>query len=527
MKIIMLPSKQVTLFLTVLLALSTLFLPLTTLRAATLTNGMNASWVLGAANFTTQTASSGQSGYNAEEPWMTYDDVNDRLFVSDDEGDRILVFDLSGGITNGMNASYVLGQPDFLSAGETSSMSGLQSPTGVEYDSNSEFLYVSDNKNNRILVFDLSGGITNGMDASYVLGQEGFGLDIETTTIDGLAGPDGLAVSGNFLFVVDRSNARVVVYDIETIVNGEDAVYVLGQTDFTSNSGTTSQTNFRDPKDVVVYGDNLFVADKDGNRVMVFDISTIINGEAAIRVLGQDDFDSSATTVDQGSTIQPVGLSIDSSAGLLFVGSSERGSVSVFDVSGSIINGMNASYILGQPDFETLNASITQSGYGGPSLTFSQDNDWLFSGGEVRILIFDLSTTPTPSPSSSGWNYTHPPLCQATFTPNTITKGEPTTLSWNATWPTERENNYYVKVPGEGLYSENVSSIQLTPNHSTVINMALFNLWGANFCQAEVTVLDENGEELTSNQNSYLTAGVSNSPIVKAIPNFFRSIFAK
>jgi hypothetical protein len=129
--------------------------------------------------------------------------------------------------------------------------------------------------------------------------------------------------------------------------------------------------------------------------------------------------------------------------------------------------------------------------------------------------------------SGGGLGFIQPPICEVSFYPDTVTLGEQTTLSWSVAWPGDKKNTHYVRVPREGLFSSRVSSVSVLPQHTTTYRLATFNLWGANFCEAQITVLDENGEELTSNQNSYLTAGVSNSPIVRAITNFFRSIFSR
>jgi DNA-binding beta-propeller fold protein YncE len=531
MKITSILSKQTTLFLIGLLTLSTLFLPLTTLRAATLTNGMNAAYVLGTSDFGLPMPAPLSASYGRDFTDIAIDESGQRAFVSSNRDDRILVYDYSEGITNGMNASHVLGQSSFTSTASGTAANLLQGPSSLAYDSNNDYLYVVDSENYRVLVYDVS-SITNGENAINVLGQADFISAEATTTQNGMSSPTGVAISsdGNTLFVAEGAVGRILVYDVSSITNGENAINVLGATDFNSAVATTTQSDFLDVGDIDLDGNTLYVADSGSYRVITFDVSSIINGEDAVNVLGQTSFTSTVTGTTAGTMNWPYDVGVDTENSRLFVADSQSGRVLVFDVS-SIINGEDAVNVLGQANFTTSTAgivSISQSRMIAPiGLVYDNNSDYLFVADMMRVLVFDLSTTPTPSPSSSGWNYTHPPLCQATFTPNTITKGEPTTLSWNATWPTERENNYYVKVPGEGLYSENVSSIQLTPNHSTVINMALFNLWGANFCQAEVTVLDENGEELTSNQNSYLTAGVSNSPIVKAIPNFFRSIFAK
>ncbi|PJF20211.1 MAG: hypothetical protein CUN56_17310, partial [Phototrophicales bacterium] len=91
------------------------------------------------------------------------------LFVTDSDASRVLAYNISGGITNGMNASYVLGQSDFTSTASGVTSSGLNNPKGAVYMA--PYLFVTDSDASRVLAYNISGGITNGMNASYVLGQ--------------------------------------------------------------------------------------------------------------------------------------------------------------------------------------------------------------------------------------------------------------------------------------------------------------------------------------------------------------------
>jgi hypothetical protein len=490
---------------------------------------MDASWVLGQPDFETYDYSLDQNGGYV---FLGSSTDGSRLFVAD-AAHRVLVYDISGGISNNMNASNVLGQADFTSAvtGTTASTFNFNDVSSVEYGDNK--LFVSDGDNNRILVFDVS-SITNGESAVNVLGQADFTTSTPGTTAGTLSGPSEMVYdsTNDRLFVVDRANVRVLVYDLSGgIVDGVNASNVLGQADFTSAATGTTAARFTSLTGVEYDPVNelLFVSEDNNNRILVFDVSSITNGESAVNVLGQADFVSSGTGTTASTFFYPGGLSYDSVNSRLFAADISNYRMLVFDVS-SITNGESAVNVLGQADFVSSATSTGAAAFGEIGLnSYDSTNGYLFVSDYTynRMLVFDLSTTPTPSQSSTGWNYIHPPLCSATFTPNTITKGESTTLSWNTTWPTDRENNYYTKVPGEGLYSQNVQSLTLQPQHTTEYTIAVFNLWGANFCEATITVLDENGEELTSNQNSYLTAGVSNAPFIKAVSHFFRSLFVK
>lgn len=116
---------------------------------------------------------------------LACDTKRNRLFVastnSGTKASRVQVFDFAGGIKNGMNASYVLGQKDFntlaSSTTPTSNPTYSQANTfekafSIAYSAKYDTLFVGQNSDIlRVLAFDLS-NISNGMNATYVLGQK-------------------------------------------------------------------------------------------------------------------------------------------------------------------------------------------------------------------------------------------------------------------------------------------------------------------------------------------------------------------
>ncbi len=158
------------------------------------------------------------------------------------------------GFTNGENAVDCLGQVDtatppnpVYTRGEPNNGlndRGFYYPYSVAIDTVGHRLFIADTENNRVLVYNLDTN-NNLIDriADNVLGQPDFTSWFPATTQSGLRYPCGLAYdsTNNRLFVADTSNNRVVVYDVTTITNGENAINVLGQTDFTSNTPATTQ----------------------------------------------------------------------------------------------------------------------------------------------------------------------------------------------------------------------------------------------------------------------------------------------
>jgi DNA-binding beta-propeller fold protein YncE len=183
---------------------------------ATLNNGESATHVLGQAGFTTSTAATTQSGMRGPETGVL-DFVNHRLFVVDDGNNRVLVYNLNtdNSITgDGMNASNVLGQSTFTSGSVGTTQSTMKCPISVTLDSVNNWAFVTDYCNNRVLVFNTT-SITNGMNASFVLGQPDFTSAGSATSQSGMNGPNGIALdpANNRLFVADLSNNRVLVFN--------------------------------------------------------------------------------------------------------------------------------------------------------------------------------------------------------------------------------------------------------------------------------------------------------------------------
>src|SRR3989338_3831031 len=262
--------------------------------------------VLGQPDFFTGTAAATQSGLSGP-GGAAYDASNDRLFVADGSNNRVLVYELAGGLTNGMNASYVLGQPNFTSSASAATQSGMGSPRHVIYDAAGQRLFVVESGFHRITVFDLSGGLTNGMNASYVLGQPNFTTStantqnagqgcVTTTNACGLSIPRGgdYDAATSRLFIGESTNNRVSVFDLSGgITNGMSASWVIGQPNLTSSASATTQAGLGAVAGVVYAGasQRLYAGDTTGSRVTVYDLSGgITNGMNAANALGQPDF---------------------------------------------------------------------------------------------------------------------------------------------------------------------------------------------------------------------------------------------
>ena len=369
-------------------------------------NGQNASLVLGQSNFTSGAANTTQNGMYS--PYGASFDSSGNLWVADTQNSRVLEF--SPPFSNGMNASLVLGQPDFTSYLGTTTQNGLDEPHGVTMDSSGN-LWVADLLNNRVLEF--SPPFSNGMNASLVIGQPDFTVSYGLMPQNELHQPHSVAVdsSGN-LWVTDTGDDRVLEFS-PPFSNGMNASLVIGQPNFTSGNDMTTQNGMSLP-----YGasfdssGNLWVADMYNSRVLEFS-PPFSNGMNASLVLGQPDFTSYLATTTQNGMAGPEGASFDSSGNLWVVDSSNK---RVLEFSPPFSNYMNASLVLGQSNFISSVTATTQNGfsYPGGAAVDSSGNVWVADLLNSRVLEFTQSITSSPftniSPTSltANWNSTFP-----------------------------------------------------------------------------------------------------------------------
>jgi DNA-binding beta-propeller fold protein YncE len=329
---------------------------------------------------------------------IAIDTVGHRLFVADTNNYRVLVYSLNNDNTLASKTPVnVLGQPDLRSCSRPASAtaSNFLDVYYLEMDTTNNRLFVPDYGNSRVLVFDVA-SISNGESAVNVLGQPNFTSSTSATTQAEMSGPDGVIYDSvnNRLFVADYNNNRVLVYDIASITNGENAVNVLGQPDFTSSTPATTQAGMGKP-DALAYDsttNRLFVDDvTDNKRVLVYDVTSITDGENAVNVLGQANFTSANSACTQNQfTSYSAGLMYSSN--FLAVADSSR--ILFFDVA-SITNGESAVNVLGQSDFISCTPATSQSRLRTVSdMEYNSSNNQLFviDSDNHRVLVFDIAS---------------------------------------------------------------------------------------------------------------------------------------
>lgn len=367
------------------------------------------------------------------------------ILVSDSGNNRVLYFTNLNYATDPL-AANVFGQADFTTATSGTTSTTLSNPVNADYDVSEDAVYIVDSGNNRILVYDVQGGISDGMAATYVMGQSNMTSASAAVTQSGLSGPMAIEIADSLdsvvttfdpvltvrrtLWVADASANRLLLYRFTTLANlaSPNAYQVVGQQDvvvtpmgttpiFTGSSAYSgddgpNDLSFSTNKKMAVDTNNhrLFVQDRTANRVLIFnlDADNELIDRVADNVIGQSDFTSAGASPTQSSFQATVGLAYDMDNDRLFVGDANR--VLLFDVrpagspaqslcgfiSTGLSNGMNASCVFGQSDF-TSNGS---GNVGLPAiiainaLAYDSVHDRLFVSSAQpteKIRVFDLS----------------------------------------------------------------------------------------------------------------------------------------
>jgi streptogramin lyase len=337
--------------------------------------------VLGQPNFTTNGSNLTQNGFNGS--YSVFIDSFGNAWVADYDNSRVLMF--APPFSNGMNASLVLGQSSFTTSGSNTTQNGLSNPISVFIDSSGN-AWVADADSNRVLMYVPP--FSNGMNASLVLGQPNFTTYNSVVTQNGLYGsPYSVFIdsSGN-AWVADQSASRVLMY-VPPFSNGMNASLVLGQPNFTTAAAATTQNGLDGPTSVFVDSSgNAWVADLANSRVLMY-VPPFSNGMNASLVLGQSSFTTGGGATTQNGFLNPFCVFIDSSGNAWVA---DKGNSRVLMFAPPFSNGMNASLVLGQSSFTTGTIATTQNGLYYPTSVFvdSSGNAWVVDVDNNRVLMY-------------------------------------------------------------------------------------------------------------------------------------------
>jgi uncharacterized repeat protein (TIGR01451 family) len=306
-------------------------------------------------DFTHNSTNAGAPTTNAvgcNTPWGVAIDRSvtpNRVYVSDVNNNRVLGWSNEAALVSGQAADLVFGHADFTShqcnqGGSPAGPGVLCAPRGIAVDSAGN-LYVADTANARITVYFTPYVVTpvpgSGDNlADRVFGQNnnlyGAGCQDPNTTstkAGSLCGPYGVALdSADNLYVADTGHNRVLKFDRPLVpaspsctTCGDDVPdWVAGQngsyTSTVTNLGGRGPSSLSGPQGVGLDSqDNLFVADTNNNRVLVFELPL---DDTAEKVVGQTDFTSGGHGLTgkptAGSLYNPSGVAVDGS-GIVYI----------------------------------------------------------------------------------------------------------------------------------------------------------------------------------------------------------------
>ncbi len=334
-----------------------------------------------------------------------YSDPNDsyktKFFTVDRLNNRVLIFNKVP-TSNSAVPDVVVGQSDFnqglVNAGRASASSlGLYRPTQLSVCDDGK-LMISDSGNNRILVFNKI-PTSNGTSADLVIGQPDL-----TSTEPGLAAnrlhfPYGAHCIDNKLFVIDRFNHRILIFNSFPTENGASADLVNGQNTMDEGLESCSATGLSGPYDILLVGEKLFVADGNHHRILVYPTIPKENGATAERVIGQPDFisclanrgslDSEGNSLASASSLYlPNSLAVKEN--LLSVVDFENRRLLFFPLDAD--SSTEAVGLIGQPDFTTsmIQPVVIDSFLGARGVVFAKNA--IFVGGDKlnRLALIKL-----------------------------------------------------------------------------------------------------------------------------------------
>lgn len=265
-----------------------------------------------------------------------------------------------------VTADWVLGQPDFTSNADTGPCrTRIGYPMGAAYyiRGDSHYLFVADQRYNRILIFDNANNLRSGQPAYAVIGQATFDFGSANRSnplphAESLKSPADLFMDERGdLYVADYGNNRVLVFR-DPIGTDFAADSVFGQagsfSSATANLGGRGASSLSGPLSVAVDGArNVYIADGNNNRVLIY-FDPLNTDLVADKVLGQADSFASGTAnlggVSASSFNQPYRLRFDPSDNLYVTDiNNSRGLI----FNNPIEDDRVADVVIGQPNFAT------------------------------------------------------------------------------------------------------------------------------------------------------------------------------
>lgn len=372
------------------------------------TSGLSATIVAGQKDFISSQANQGAAAasQNISSPSAVLV-AGSQLLVADSVNNRVLVYNSIPTINN-KAADVVIGQPDMStsSTGCTQSKFNLGSGGGIFYSGGK--LFIADTGNNRVLIFNTiptangaNASVVIGQSSFTTCTANTGGVSAKT-----LSSPQDVTSDGAKVYIADTANNRVLGYLTTPSSNNAAADLVVGQPDFlttTVNTGGLGNDVFNSPRGVAMFNGKLVIADTNNYRVIVFNIAPTITNDFADVVIGQPNFTSNSQFAVSSQTFQPVRINTDA-AGILYISDRLGNRVLLYN-SIPVVNNAAADLVIGQ---QTFTASLPNAGgisaatLSSPRGAFSTATQLIVADSvNNRVLIYP-NTLLTPSITISG-----------------------------------------------------------------------------------------------------------------------------
>ena len=238
---------------------------------------------------------------------------------------------------------------------------------------------------------------TTNMSASVEIGQPDFihnsanqGGNVAANTLDL---PEEVVLNGGKVITADRNNNRVLIYNSIPTLNNVSADVVIGQQNFTSktaNQGLSVAANtLNQPNGLSSKGSRLIIADTGNNRVLIYNSISTSNNTSADVVVGQSNFTSSSANQGVSTAANTLNspYGVTSDGKRLFIADQSNHRILVFNQIPSS-NNPSADMVIGQPDF-TSNLGFQS----GSTTSPTQNSFWAPRGIDIednKMVVADL-----------------------------------------------------------------------------------------------------------------------------------------
>lgn len=247
------------------------------------------------------------------------------------------------------------------------------------------------------------------LEATQLYGQVDYDDIGSGTSNSSLNKPSGVFYDGTRLFVVDRDNHRVLIFNsLPSDIGASTPDVVLGQANMNSGSanrgGGANWNTLSSPEKVFSNGSEIYIADRDNHRVVVY-LSIPTNqtdaeniGAAGVRILGQENktdnsFNAGFFVPEQDRLYEPSDV-IVSGTKIIVADKSNHRVVVWNSLPGA--DGADASLVIGQSGFTTGTSGNSNLEFNFPTCVFAhQAGLGVCDFNNSRVMVWN--TIPTAS----------------------------------------------------------------------------------------------------------------------------------